>query len=827
MPTGILTVKLGWSYGLTLPDSTLTPESWHKRWRPYVIAEYAGSQLSSEALTCTPALGDISWVAWHRPFRFDLPAGMAKEEELILSLFVSSCDDPKFGAQCGPGRMFLGLVKVNPHLIGSGTQKLDVQEGTGGMSLEISYTEKETLPLTARQSWSVRGRKGRDLNVVDHCDLFYVEKKESGRSYGLEIVDVQPQGCGNIASSLSLHSGIQHPFIAPLMFAFISPDTDSQLELLSPLGSGGYLSHHVQRQRRLSIASASFYAAELICLLEYLHGKNIVVGSLRIENILLDSSGHLSFCKPSLFALEPSKAGDCILPGFSPYPSPEVLLNSTEPSRAGDWWNLGVILYEILIGVPPFYHNDHSERKQRIIHNDPPLPVALPSDLKDILASLLEKDPTRRLGAHGVHGVKAHPFLAGWKWDECIQRKLEPPFKPHDAAMVFWREPHTYEVKVMQHLGGEWGKLDEFMMEVMGSVRSAGGSGNAISKTNKDAQQEEWDLIWESAKGKLYFSNLSTNQKVTAKREGEEEQEAAMQKETTTPRTVSECPTEQQLEEALAAALQAGYNSHLFSQLLNYSPNLNFRFVDSNDSLTCKPTTPLEYAVEHERPDLVHLFLDHGADADFTTTKPSREGPALIKAVLQNSPDLVESLVKRTTDRVARTRALALAVEQQDTALVTILLAHGVRCDFEDSDQPLPPNPFYWDYDSNLSRTISLEDLTPPLVRAARVGNLSLVQLLLEHGADPNVAYHDLGGRREGGEVRDSKIPAMFSCGRAVQIAMEMGYHEVVRVLVDAGADVDLAQPVWCVPGHVCLPVPRAAYLEIVNGLMGVAKGRK
>lgn len=139
-------------------------------------------------------------------------------------------------------------------------------------------------------------------------------------------------------------------------------------------------------------------------------------------------------------------------------------------------------------------------------------------------------------------------------------------------------------------------------------------------------------------------------------------------------------------------------------------------------------------------------------------------------------------------------------MEQQDITLATTLLAYGVHCDFEESDRPLPPDPFSHDYDHILWRGLEAEDLTPPLVRAGRLGNSHLARLLLAHGADANIAYHDLGGRKCDDnphgygygyryETSDSRIPAYFSCGRVIQLAMEMGHTELVGVLVDAGAD--------------------------------------
>jgi hypothetical protein len=111
-----------------------------------------------------------------------------------------------------------------------------------------------------------------------------------------------------------------------------------------------------------------------------------------------------------------------------------------------------------------------------------------------------------------------------------------------------------------------------------------------------------------------------------------------------------------------------------------------------------------------------------------------------------------------------------------------------------------------------------------PFVRPTRSGNVALVALPIEHGADTFIAYHDLGGRfprcpfgeymYERGDVT---IPVNFSCGRVVQLAMEMGLSTMVQFLVDAGADIQLSpRPLWPIP---VWPVPRAVHVKVTAGL--------
>jgi serum/glucocorticoid-regulated kinase 2 len=119
--------------------------------------------------------------------------------------------------------------------------------------------------------------------------------------------------------------------------------------------NGGELFHHLQQEQRFSEERSRFYSAELLSALEHLHTLDVVYRDLKPENILLDYNGHIALCDFGLCKLD-MKDGDrtntfC---GTPEYLAPEIL-NAQGYDKTIDWWTLGVLLFEMMSGLPPFY----------------------------------------------------------------------------------------------------------------------------------------------------------------------------------------------------------------------------------------------------------------------------------------------------------------------------------------------------------------------------------------------------------------------------------------------------------------------------------------
>lgn len=106
-----------------------------------------------------------------------------------------------------------------------------------------------------------------------------------------------------------------------------------------------------------------------------------------------------------------------------------------------DWWALGVLLYEMLAGQPPFEADNEDDLFESILHDDVLYPVWLSKDAVSILKGFMTKNPARRLGvAGGAPGIRAHAFFKDMDWDALAQRRLRPPFRPKVVRTNFLRD---------------------------------------------------------------------------------------------------------------------------------------------------------------------------------------------------------------------------------------------------------------------------------------------------------------------------------------------------------------------------------------------------
>jgi hypothetical protein len=161
--------------------------------------------------------------------------------------------------------------------------------------------------------------------------------------------------------------------------------------------------------------------------------------------------------------------------------------------------------------------------------------------------------------------------------------------------------------------------------------------------------------------------------------------------------------------------------------------------------------------------------------------------------------------------------ATGQAVSKKDILIVNILLANSVKCGRPRSlHSSTPWGVEDWGISNTMEGIFELEMYTPPLVRAVDLGDLDLVRF----GAKLNVGCH--GFYTDGDPYRFNDFH--MSCGRPIQLAKELADQDVVEVLFDHGANIDLAQPDW--RHDDCKMIPREACHQIITQLRAAAAMR-
>ncbi|XP_031218913.1 protein kinase C delta type isoform X3 [Mastomys coucha] len=217
----------------------------------------------------------------------------------------------------------------------------------------------------------------------------------------------------------------ENPFLTHLICTF---QTKEHLFFVMEFLNGGDLMFHIQDKGRFELYRATFYAAEIICGLQFLHSKGIIYRDLKLDNVMLDKDGHIKIadfgmCKENIFG-EGRASTFC---GTPDYIAPEIL-QGLKYSFSVDWWSFGVLLYEMLIGQSPFHGDDEDELFESIRVDTPHYPRWITKESKDIMEKLFERDPVKRLGVTG--NIRTHPFFKTINWSLLEKRKVEPPFKP-------------------------------------------------------------------------------------------------------------------------------------------------------------------------------------------------------------------------------------------------------------------------------------------------------------------------------------------------------------------------------------------------------------
>lgn len=219
---------------------------------------------------------------------------------------------------------------------------------------------------------------------------------------------------------------LNFPFCVYMKFFF---KDNVYLYYVLPYIAGGEMFSHLRKLGKFEESTSRFYGAQVVLALEYLHACELVYRDLKPENILIERTGYIKitdfgFCKLV-------RGRTWTLCGTPEYLAPEIIL-SKGYGMPVDWWSLGILLFEMNAGHPPFYASDPMRIYEKVVSGKYRCPYHFSPELKDLIIRILQVDVTRRFGnlKNGVLDFKNHKWFRDIDWDKLLNSRLTPPYIP-------------------------------------------------------------------------------------------------------------------------------------------------------------------------------------------------------------------------------------------------------------------------------------------------------------------------------------------------------------------------------------------------------------
>lgn len=371
--------------------------------------------------------------------------------------------------------------------------------------------------------------------------VFLAKKRTTGDLFAIKVLKkadmIRKNAVESILAERDILISVRNPFVVRFFYSFTCREN---LYLVMEYLNGGDLYSLLRNLGCLEEDVARVYIAEVVLALEYLHSLHVVHRDLKPDNLLIAHDGHIKLTDFGLSKVGlinstddlsgPAVSGSSLFEEDQPqlsasekqqerrkkrsavgtpdYLAPEILLGTGHGATA-DWWSVGVILFELIVGIPPF----NAEHPQIIFDNIlnrnipwPRVPEEMSYEAQDLIDKLLTEDPNQRLGARGASEVKAHPFFRDVNWDTLARQKAA--FVP--ASDSAYDTSYFTSRFSWNHSDGHVNAASEFE-DTSDDGTASGSSGRLSDKQDELGDEFDGGLAeFESASAVNYsFSNFS------------------------------------------------------------------------------------------------------------------------------------------------------------------------------------------------------------------------------------------------------------------------------------------------------------------------------
>ncbi|KAK6939443.1 Protein kinase domain [Dillenia turbinata] len=365
-------------------------------------------------------------------------------------------------------------------LMDTRSPKSDSRRKESGMLLDCA-SQNSTMSTPSQPSHKERTSID-DFEIIKPISrgafgkVYLARKRATGDLFAMKVLKkldmIRKNDIERILAERNILITVRNPFVVKFFYSFTCRDN---LYLVMEYLNGGDLYSLLRKVGCLEEDVARIYVAELVLALEYLHSIGIVHRDLKPDNILIAHDGHIKLTDfglskiglinstvdlsgseknanalaevPNLHMQQIEEKGQQSAVGTPDYLAPEILLGS-EHGCAADWWSVGIILFELLTGIPPFTAKSPEIIFDNILNKKIPWPC-IPSEMsheaQDLIDRFLTHDPGQRLGGNGASEVKLHSFFQGVNWDTLAQQKaafVPQPDSADDTSYFVSRYSH-------------------------------------------------------------------------------------------------------------------------------------------------------------------------------------------------------------------------------------------------------------------------------------------------------------------------------------------------------------------------------------------------
>ena len=259
-----------------------------------------------------------------------------------------------------------------------------------------------------------------------------VKSLEDDRYYALKVMKkariAKLKQLEHVQNEVRIMSHVRLPLMVELYAVF---QDDNSLYMLLEYIPGGELFSHLRRQEKFAFAVYQFYAAEIVAAIQILHELNVMYRDIKPENILIHKDGHIRLSDFGFAKILDTSDRTFTLCGTPEYLAPEII-QGVGHGTSVDWWALGVLIFEMAAGYPPFYGDNPFSVYQKILQARIKFPSSVPQTARSIIGGFCTVNRTRRLGSGrgGFDNMKKHRFFWGIDWRAAARQLIVPPIVP-------------------------------------------------------------------------------------------------------------------------------------------------------------------------------------------------------------------------------------------------------------------------------------------------------------------------------------------------------------------------------------------------------------